>query len=171
MEVVTLPVVSQSSKVSDALAKMNEYKRAGVVRHDPSEDKYRVLFVRDLLRAQDNGTPSIAQVEGGSDILILDPVTASAFGVDAVRPHRTYLEAEKMLDARGVGYALLAASWDEAMLMTRYEKYSHNLTSRYKCNGTPTHVFPEPYVSPGQQCPDYPLCSGPGSAPPTIVSA
>jgi hypothetical protein len=171
MDVVTLPVVWPSVTVSDALARMEEYERAGVIRHNATADSYRLLFVRDLHRALDAGTPSVAQVEGGSDILILDAATATAFGVDAVRPHRTLDQAEKMLDARSVGYALLAAGWDEAMILTRHELYKENLTSRFKCNGTPMHIFPEPYVRLGDQCPEYPLCSGTGSTPPTIVSA
>jgi CBS domain-containing protein len=169
MDVVTVPLVSPASTVEQALAAMNGARRAGVVVEE-APDRYRLLFAGDLLRARASNVPVVGAIGGGEAVVLVDPLLAQSFQIDLVRPSRSPLAYEQMLDARGSSFGLVGEGPADVMLVTRHEGLGEmlTLTGGYECTGSPRHYFPQPYVTAGQQCPLYPACAVDGAPPSTI---
>jgi hypothetical protein len=137
-----------------------------VVRHYfDGPERYRLLYVGDLMIARRDDVPTVGQVPGGHTIQVVDDAIARSFGLDLVRPHRTWQQYEIMLDRHGVEYALVGETSDAAMVVTKHEGQTDVLSSgaRYRCNGPNWHGFPEPRVSIGDPCPRQPECGRPDS--------
>lgn len=172
MDVVFLPLVWPATSVKDALDLLREYKRAGLV-CQMQNDLYQLMYAGDLLRARAHAATTIADVHQRRPVLLVDEVRARPFGVDIVRPRRTSLQFEKLFDFSNVQYGLVGEASDMCLIVTRHEGQTEalRLTGGYECNGTPTHYFPEPRVTVGQVCPEFPLCSRPDGSTPTIRPA
>lgn len=172
MDVVVLPLVWSHTTVSEALDLLQQHKRSGVVCHG-TDDRYQLIYAGDLLRARARAASTIALVGERHPVLLVDEQRARPFGVDAIRPRRTPLQYEHLFDASKVQYGLVGEAADVVLIVTRHEGQTQTLTSTggYECNGSPTHYFPEPRVTVGQVCPQYPLCSTVDGSKPTIRPA
>jgi hypothetical protein len=172
MDVTMLPMVWPGTAVREALDRLDEARRAGVVVQN-FDDSYVLFYTGQLLRARDQMVATVGQVPGGHPVLLLDVGKAQQFSIDLVRPNRTADAYEKLLEANGVDYALAGESSDMAMVVTKHEgqTLALNSTGGYKCTGTPTHYFPEPRVDAGDPCPMYPECSTPDRSRPIVRPA
>ena len=167
MYVIAIPLVVSDTRVTDAIELLRRRQRSGLV-VDRANDHYHLLHAGDLLRARANKTVVVADVPGGHPVHLLDIGSAQKFGLDLIRPNRTPVEYERMFKAQKVtDYALVGDSGDTAVIVTRHEPQGDSLmmAGGYECSGTPTHYFPEPRVSVGEECPQYPECSDPSGTP------
>jgi hypothetical protein len=164
-----IPLVWPQEQVSSALDLLHHRERSGLVVHS-SADTYQLLHAGDLLRARDVDISVVGSVTGGYEVFVVEPPIAQSFGVDLVRPGRTPGQYEDMLDKHTTQYALVGETYDTAMIVTRHESQAEALkiSGGYECSGSPTHYFPQPRVSLGDRCPEYPLCSSPDGVVPTI---
>jgi hypothetical protein len=178
MDVVSIPsyLQSESTSVSEALANLRQRERGGLVIQDG--DACRLLFAGDLLRARAAGVTMVQDVQGGRPVLVLDETHANTRGLDLRSPFNTGAEYQDMLNAGDHDYAVAAPSIrvmppGTAVVVTRSELFgvSLRMPGGYECNGKPQHSFPEPRVSPGEQCPFYPECERADGTVPTVHPA
>lgn len=172
MDVVTLPLVTRDTEVDAALAKAKESRRSGVVvAWNP--DEYRLFHAGDLLRARADAVGLIGNLQGGHAVVLVRPTDVVTHGVDVIHPQRTWNAYERMLDQTPASYALVGASSHDVMIVTRHEGQTAelSLTGGFECDGSPTHYFPAPSVSTGDDCPRYPHCQGPDGRPSRIRPA
>ena len=169
MDLVTVPLLSPNDEISSALDLLKRVRRSGLVRQDAT-DVYTLLYIGRLRRAQAKGLARLEDCEGGHRIVVLDLPLAGTFGLDLVRPLRTAVEYEQMLDARAAEYALVAENVRDVMLVTRYERLTVMLsaTGGYECTGNPTHFYPDPDVQLGDKCPERAECWVDGAPEPII---
>jgi hypothetical protein len=173
MEVVTLPLVMPDFSVHAALRLMTSAARAGVVVAG-SQDRYRLLFAGDLLRAREAGVAHVGGITQFEPVQIVNGALASRFDVDLVRPSASAQAYEKLLDDRQAKFALIGEGPRDVMLVTRFEELERmlTLTGGYECTGNnPRHYFPAPYVTVGQDCPLFPACAVPGAPRSTVRPA
>jgi hypothetical protein len=167
MDVVVLPLVWQQFEVGPLLELLRRRDRSGLVVHHQLDgpERYRLLYAGALMEARRDQVPTVGQVPGGHAVQVVDDDIARSFGLDLVRPHRTWQQYEAMLDRHSVTYALVGETADAAMVVTRHERETELLSSgaRYRCNGPNWHGFPEPRVSIGDACPRQPECGRPDS--------
>lgn len=171
MDVVMLPLVSPQTPVPSALDLLRRRERSGLVVE--SDNEYTLLYAGDLLRARARQIATVGEVPKARPVPLLDADQARKFDLDLVRPRRTWQSYERVLDSLGALYGLVGDSQDMAMIVTRHEGLTYMLktTGGYECSGKPTHYFPEPRVSNGDDCPLYPECSAPGGGVPKIRPA
>jgi hypothetical protein len=167
MDVVMIPLVWPGEGVESALDVLRRRERAGLVVNNDPVHGYRLLHAGDMLRARQAGVPVVGEVTGGYPVLVVEPTLAESFHLDLVRPTLTWSQYEEVLDKHGTQFALVGESDDTAMVVTRHEEQTETLrgTGGYQCNGVSPHYFPEPRVSLGDRCPEYPLCSSPDGEP------
>lgn len=167
MDAIIVPLVTQQAEVEPSMQLLQRRERSGlVVHHDlESPDRYRLLYAGDLMTARRDGVPTVGQVPGGHPVQVVDAVLAGSFGLDLVRPHRTWQQYELMLARHGVDYALVGEVGDAAMVVTMHEGQTQTLSTSafYRCDGPNWHGFPEPRVSIGDPCPRRPECGRPDS--------
>jgi hypothetical protein len=167
MDVVVVPLVLQEAEVGPLLDLLRRRERSGLVvnHYLDGPDRYRLLYGGALLEARRDEVPTVGQVPGGHTVQVVDDAIARSFGLDLVRPNRTWQQYETMLDRHGVEYALVGVTSDAAMVVTMHEEQTDLLstTATYRCNGPKWHGFPEPRVSIGDPCPKRPRCGRPDS--------
>jgi hypothetical protein len=166
MDVVMVPLVWPGTPVGEALELLKRRERSGLVVQNPDES-YHLLYAGDLLRARAAGVSTVGEVERRHRVLTLNAEWASTYALDLVTPRRTGQNYERFLATEGAEYALAGDSYDTVMIVTHHEGQTEALTMTggYRCTGTPTHYFPEPRVSSGEQCPLYPECSQKSGVP------
>jgi hypothetical protein len=157
-----LPLVRPDEQVSPLPELLQTRGRAGLVVHHFLEtpDRYRLLYIGDLIQARAAGVPTVGEVEGGHTVLVLDNSIAASDGLDLVLPMRTEQPYEDLLARHNVNYCLAGAADDTVMIVTLHEDEGWALMGPvFQCNGQrKTHYYPEPRVYLGQRCPRMPSC-------------
>ena len=167
MDVVVVPLVWQEAEVGPLMELLGRRGRSGLVVHhylpDGSE-RYRLVYAGSLMEARRAEVPTVGEVPGGHDVLVVDGGIARSFDLDLVRPGLTWERYENLLDRHGVQYALVGETSDDVMVVTRHEDLTTTLRAAfYQCDGPNWHGFPEPRVSIGDPCPRRPECGRPDS--------
>jgi hypothetical protein len=159
---VDVPLCSAGDAIDGALAVLRAKNRSGVVVQSASG--YRLLHVGDILYARDRGLATLGDVDGGQPVIQLEAQHVKEFRLNTTSPKSTWQEYETFLRGVAHRYTLLSTTGSTAMLVTASEldTLALTLTGGYQCDGTPTHYFPQPRVSNGEDCPKWPECTGPG---------
>jgi hypothetical protein len=171
MDSVDIPFFSGGESIATALKQMRAKNRSGVVVE--GEGGYQLLHAGDLLYARDKGLAALGEVGGGHPVILLQKEHVKEFELNSVNPKSTWEEYETLLQNVGHRYTLLSATGNTATLVTASEldALSLTLTGGYQCDGTPTHYFPQPRVSDGEDCPKWPECNCPGGRKPKVHPA
>jgi hypothetical protein len=74
------------------------------------------MYAGSLMEGRRAEVPTVGEAPGGHDVQVVDDGIARAFGLDLVRPGRTWAQYETMLDQQGVQYALVGETGDDAMV-------------------------------------------------------
>jgi CBS domain-containing protein len=162
MDSVGVPLCPEDESVDDALGELRAKNRSGIVVQ--SAGGYRLLHVGNLLYARARGLGTLADIDGGQPVILLQAHHIKEFQLDIINPGNTWQQYETFLRGVAHRYTLLNTTGNTAMLVTASEKdaLTLTLTGGYQCDGTPTHYFPEPRVIDGEDCPKWPECMGPG---------
>ena len=156
MDTVVLPVLNPDRSLDEALWRMREADRSAVLVVRKSNEKYGLAYIGSVRRAQAKGKTTLGQIEDMHAVLVMDPVGATRYNLDLQNLHRTRNEAERYLDAINTMYSVVSAAPDNATLVTRHEGQTAliNQYNNFECDGPEQHFFPEPAVTPGQECPE-----------------
>lgn len=162
MDSVEIPLCSAGETIDGALGELRAKNRSGVVVQ--SAGGYRLLHAGDLLYARDKGLATLGDVDDGQPVILLQEEHVKEFRLNTTNPKSTWHEYEAFLRDVAHRYTLLSTTGNTAMIVTASEldTLALTLTGGYQCDGTPTHYFPQPRVSDGEDCPKWPECTGPG---------
>lgn len=169
MDIVNLPLIESNTDVSSAINRLRVEARSGLVVHE-ADDSHHLLYAGDLLRARVKGIHAVGQIVGTRPVVLIDRNWANKHDLDLdLDVDRFDLAQFSMFQSlhgmAKVNYALAARSREDLTIVTmgEWQLPMLTMTGGYRCNGTPTHYFPEPRVVIGAPCPLYPGCQIPGT--------
>jgi hypothetical protein len=181
MDAVPLPVYLQSDRtpISQALAQLRQLSRGAIVLQDGS--RLQLLFAGDLLRARAQGTINVQSVRVDRELTVIADEAAQERSLDLRNPFNSQEQYATYFNVLNTDYAVPASQTrglgrslgpgpGMAVVITRSETLGAALrmAGGYECDGEPRHYFPEPSVSVGERCPEYPLCSRSDGKIPTV---
>jgi|SRR5579862_6171130 len=162
MDAVNVPLyrAAESNSIADVLTALRSQGRGGIVIENGND--YRVFYAGDLLRALNAGQANVQQVGGGESVELLDNSHVIAYGLDLVRPMQAQTQYQNMFASIANQFALFGATDQDAMVVTQSESLTQALLvpGAYQCDGTPTHTYPYPSVSKGEECTQYHSSAG-----------
>ncbi len=168
MDSVKLPFLTRETSVDEALMRLRERQRSGVVIEVPHT--HVLLHTGDLLYGRAKRVKTLGDIGVGERVILLRDKQFTQFNLDPVHPERTGRQFEVFLNNVGHRYALIGTHGDTVTIVTASELDTMALTQTggYQCDGNPTHYFPLPRVVSGQVCPMWPACSKIDNSKPKI---
>jgi hypothetical protein len=176
MDVVHLPVYLETDRtpIAAALATLKQVSCGALLIRG---ETLRLIFAGDLLRARALGIINVQSVQESKPVGALGAEEVVEHQIDFRKPFDFRRQIETVLASRNLDYALPPpASADDpatVMILTRSETLALSLRmdGGYECDGRPRHYFPEPRVTAGEPCPEYPICSRTDGRIPTVHPA
>jgi hypothetical protein len=154
MDAVWLPVLWKNESLKNAVTAMKEAKTSGLLVE--GDERFDVVMLESVEQALGRGVRTLGEVQDREPALLPEPGDAAARHLDLIRPLRTGMEYQELLDNAGRTYALVAHAYDWGLVVTRHESGRQALSrsNTYYCRGgTRTHYFPRPEVQVGEECP------------------
>jgi hypothetical protein len=153
MDAVWLPVLKRTVDLHQVLTAMDEAKRSAVMVEDA--EGCDLVYIGSVLEALDQGVQTLSNLGGLEAVHVADIPDANAYQVDLIRPLRTPLEYERLLETVVGPYAMVALAHERGLLVTLHEGAARDASqwNTWYCNGPVTHYFPKPTVQVGDNCP------------------
>jgi hypothetical protein len=154
MDTIRLPLVFGNATIDGAISRMKLGQRAGIViQHN---EQFRVLTAGAILAGKKAGMHTLSQISmaSGQPVHYLTPADIALHQIDTVQPLASQAQAMALFGHINPHFIVITAADDSAMLITRSEEFSQELSapSECYCTGPRQHRYPAHNLPAGGMC-------------------